>query len=127
MCKDKECEILNNIKKYHNDYYQKNRHKIIELRKQKYSENREFIIAKKLEYKELHKEEIQKKYSAKTTCMCGGSYTYANKTKHMKTKKHLDYISTNQSLESLAPSTTIESIDTIESTTIPLSLSVINR
>jgi len=107
MCKDKECEILNHIKKYHNDYYQKNREKIIELRKQKYSENREFIIAKKKAYKELHKEEIQKKYSAKTTCICGGSYTYANKTKHMKTKKHLDYIAANPSQELAETTSTV--------------------
>lgn len=114
MCKDKECDILNHIKKYHNDYYQKNRNKIIELRKQKYFENRELIIAKKKEYRELHKDEIQKKYSAKTTCICGGNYTYSNKTKHMKTKKHLDYVAANPSMESSTPLTTIEPGDTIE-------------
>jgi hypothetical protein len=120
MCKDNECEILNKIKKYHNNYYQKNRKKIIELRKQKYFENRELIIAKKKEYREQHKEEIQQKYSAKNTCVCGGNYTYSNKTKHMKTKKHLDYIAANPSLESGASSDTTNetSITTEPATTL---------
>jgi hypothetical protein len=117
MCKDKECEILNHMRQYHKEYREKNKEKIIESKKQKYSENREVIIAKNKIYKELHKEEIQKKYSAKTTCICGGSYTYANKTKHLKTKKHLDYIAANPSPEFAAPSTSTESIDTVESTT----------
>jgi len=117
MCKDKECEILSHMRQYHKEYREKNKEKIIESKKQKYYNNREVIIAKNKIYKELHKEEIQKKYSAKTTCICGGSYTYANKTKHLKTKKHLDYIAANPSPESSAPSITIESIDTVESTT----------
>lgn len=93
MCKDKECEILNHMKEYHKEYRAKKKDKLNELRKQKYSENRESIISKIKEYNKLHKEEILIKHSAKTTCMCGGSYTYSNKTNHMKTKKHLDYIS----------------------------------
>jgi hypothetical protein len=114
MCKDKECEILSHIRQYHKEYREKNKEKIIESKKQKYYNNREVIIAKNKIYKELHKDEIQKKYSAKTTCICGGSYTYANKTKHLKTKKHLDYITANPSLESSKPLTTIEPGDTIE-------------
>ena len=106
MCKDNECEILNHIRQYHKEYREKNRDKLIELRKHKYSENSEVIISKIKEYYKLHKEEIQKKYSAKTTCVCGGSYTYANKTNHLKTKKHLDYIAANPSLESGASSNT---------------------
>ena len=92
MCKDKECEILNHMKQYNKEYRNKNREKINDWKRQKYSNNREVILAKNKEYKELHKEEIQQKYTAKSTCICGGSYTYANKTKHLKTKKHLDYI-----------------------------------
>ena len=84
------------------------------MKRQKYFENREVILAKNKKYKETHKEEIQKKYSAKTTCVCGGNYTYSNKTKHMKTKKHLDYIAANPSLDSASSNTTNDSSDTTE-------------
>lgn len=114
MCKDNECEILNHIKKYQKEYREKNRDKLIELRKQKYSENSEVILAKIKEYYKFHKDEIQKKHSTKSTCICGGSYTYANKTNHMKTKKHLDYLAANPSLESASSNTTNETNTTTE-------------
>ena len=41
-------------------------------------------------YKE-NKEKINKKFN----CTCGGKYTYVNKTKHFKTKKHLKYLEDN--------------------------------
>ena len=116
MCIDKECEILNHMKQYRKDYYLRNKQKLLEINNRRYQINKDILLEKKLEYKELHKDEIQKKYSAKTTCICGGSYTYANKTKHLKTKKHLDYITANLSLESSTPLATSEpgaSTDTI--------------
>lgn len=83
------------------------------MKRKKYFENREVILAKNKTYKETHKEEIQQKHSTKLTCSCGGSYTYANKTNHMKTKKHQDYIATNPSLElSASPSSTPITITT---------------
>ena len=45
------------------------------------------------EYYEKHKEEINKKKTVKYECVCGGKYTKQNKSHHLKTKKHLKYMS----------------------------------
>ena len=56
----------------------------------------------KKEQQKLHKQMHRRQYyienkeneCKKYDCECGGSYTYANKSKHEKTKKHQTYIST---------------------------------
>jgi hypothetical protein len=39
--------------------------------------------------KEQNKDKIKAKNRVKETCMCGRVYTVGNKTRHMKTRKHL--------------------------------------
>ena len=65
------------IKEQQRQKYIKNKCKIIEYQKKRYEENIE-------EYKELR--------NKKFNCECGGKYTYANKQKHMTSKKHQEYI-----------------------------------
>ena len=69
-----------NKKEYHKEYYQKNIEKLKE-----YNKNR----------KDYHNEYYQKnieKLNEKITCECGGKYTKKGKSKHLKTKKHQDYL-----------------------------------
>ena len=42
------------------------------------------VLERHKEYYEKNKEEIN--------CECGGKYTYYNKNRHIKTKKHQNYI-----------------------------------
>jgi len=51
---------------------------------QYYQDNKEKFKA----YYEKNKEWINKKYN----CKCGSKYTTAHKARHLKTKKHQDYI-----------------------------------
>ena len=46
------------------------------------------------EYKKEYLEQNKDKINAKFVCDCGGRYTYRHKSRHLKSKKHLDYIST---------------------------------
>jgi hypothetical protein len=43
-------------------------------------------------YRDKYKEIIQEKRSKKSNCECGGKYTHGYKSRHLKTKKHLDFI-----------------------------------
>ena len=50
--------------------------------------HRDKILAQMVDYRAAHKDEINKKID----CDCGGKYTQSNKSKHLKTKKHIDFI-----------------------------------
>ena len=71
---------LEHLKKYKED----NREHILETKK-KYRENNKEKIAK---YREDNKEHLNEKFN----CECGVYYSYQNKSRHLKSKKHLAYI-----------------------------------
>jgi hypothetical protein len=73
--KNKEYRIEHKeyFKEYHKEYY-------IEHKEQK----KEYYIE--------HKEKLLEQSKEKFTCECGGTYTRNNKSSHIKTKKHQEYI-----------------------------------
>tara|TARA_R110000765_G_scaffold324111_1_gene415759 strand:- start:164 stop:712 length:549 start_codon:yes stop_codon:yes gene_type:complete len=75
------------------EYYQDNKEKKIEQSKQYNQDNKEKILEYFKQWKLDNKEKINEKFN----CECGGKYTQANKSGHLKTKKHIKFISSNQS------------------------------
>ena len=74
------------------NWCEKNKEKIAE-KKKKYSENnKEHIKEQKKEYYENKKEKIKEKHREVIDCECGLTYTYAHKSRHLKSKKHCEYI-----------------------------------
>ena len=86
MCKECECP------KY-NKYYKDNKDKIIQRSLENYNNNKDDKLKKMKEYQEKHKDEIKAKANEKVSCECGGRYTKRNKSTHMKSKKHQEYVS----------------------------------
>jgi hypothetical protein len=84
------------INKYKKEYYEENKEKIKEYRKEynkkHYQENKEDIKEHKKKYRQENKEKIREKTKKKIECECGGKYTYGKKVRHLKTKKHQNYI-----------------------------------
>ena len=78
--KNKE-EIL--IKK--KEYNAKNKEKVRIQKKEHYEKNKEKLSIRHKEHYEKNKEIFNKKF----VCECGGSYSYFNKTRHNKSKKHI--------------------------------------
>jgi len=90
MSKCQKCEeCLEGQKKYYyynkediikrsKDYYKNHKEELKEVRK---AYMKEYLVRKKMEVNE------------KVSCECGGRYTKRNKSTHMKTKKHQDYVS----------------------------------
>jgi hypothetical protein len=96
------------LEKYILEYREKNKEKLKEYRKQYYESNKTELKVKKKEYRQANKETIQnqmKEYceknrdklkqirNQKIACSCGGCYSIANQARHLKTKKHQDYLS----------------------------------
>lgn len=69
-------------------YYANNRNAIIEQKKQYYSDNKDEIGEKHKNYYIQNKDKIV----AKNSCECGGHYMYSNKSNHLKSIRHNEYI-----------------------------------
>jgi hypothetical protein len=63
--------------------------------KEWYQIHKEQIAEYKKQYREQNKEQMLQQKYLKQNCECGGKYMEQNKSRHLKTKKHQDYI--NQS------------------------------
>jgi hypothetical protein len=100
------------------EYYEENKEQIAERNKKKYEENKEQIVEQQKKYREANKEQIaeqqkkwreankehmaerNKKYyeankeklKQKYTCECGSVFRIDSKSRHMKTKKHQNFI-----------------------------------
>jgi hypothetical protein len=92
------------VKEQRKQYYEQNREQILEYKKeyreqnlvhiserdkQYHEENREQRLEDMKQYREQNRERIAEQMNQKFTCECGGKYTYANKSIHFKTKKHI--------------------------------------
>ncbi len=95
MCVTTDCEYIESIKKYRKDYYNKNKDKLKQVNKQYYYDNKECVKERINAYKEDKKDKIQNRSNNKYTCICGGRYTYANRCKHLQSKKHIKFMEQN--------------------------------
>jgi len=79
-------------KEYDKEYSEENKEKIKEYKKEYRELNQEQIKQQKKEYYKVNQQKIKEKNNKKFDCECGGKYTFSNKTRHLKSKKHLKYI-----------------------------------
>lgn len=78
------------IKEQGMQYRQDSKEKI----KQYYNDNKENLKEYQRQYQRDNKERIDRKRNEKFICPCGGKYTDRHKSRHMRTKKHIDYLAT---------------------------------
>jgi hypothetical protein len=76
------------------EYYKKNREEIIIKKKEYYENNKEKKLMQRKEYYERHKDKICMQLKEKYTCICGSITQHGNKTRHERTQRHINYIST---------------------------------
>ena len=80
------------ISEQHKEYREANKEKISEKNKEYRQKNKEIKSEKNKEYRQKNKEAIAEKNKIKITCDCGSVLLKINKSYHLKTKKHKDYI-----------------------------------
>lgn len=93
-------------------HYEAHKDEILERNKQRYENKKPEIREKAKKHREEHKEEIaqarsakwfankeelSKKRNQKFDCDCGGSFSYANRAKHVNTPKHQEWLKSQQS------------------------------
>ena len=77
------------------EYYEKNRDERMKGMREYYENNKERLLKQQQEYRQNNIELVKSKENEKFTCECGGQYTRTNKSQHIKTKKHQDFISSH--------------------------------
>ncbi len=77
----------------HREYYEANKSEIKEQMKEYYEEHKEKIKDYDKQYRETHKEQIQETRSKPYTCECGRTLRTDNKSGHIKSKVHTNYLS----------------------------------
>jgi len=75
------------------EYREDNKDKIAVKGRKWYEENRDKVLKRQHEYTINNKEIIKSKQNEKFSCECGGIYTRSNYSRHIKSKKHQDFIS----------------------------------
>jgi len=85
-------EYKQNKKEYDKQYRGNNKEAIKEYLKQYRGNNKEAIKEYLKQYREDNKESIKQYKNQKFNCTCGGKYIRANKVRHMKSKKHQNFI-----------------------------------
>ena len=73
-------------------YYNNNKEKLLEKAKEYREENKEHIASQQKKYKEENREKINQTSKIQITCECGGHYSKSNKTKHLKSNKHNNFL-----------------------------------
>jgi predicted GIY-YIG superfamily endonuclease len=75
-------------KEYSKKYRKDNKESLAEKQKKIYKNNKEKIRERQNKYYELNKEKLLEKFD----CNCGGIYSTTNKQRHLKSKKHQNFI-----------------------------------
>jgi hypothetical protein len=91
-CKEYREQNKAKIAEHWKEYYHDNKAKIAEYKKEWNEDNPEYHK----EYYEQNKEKILERIKEKYNCPCGGRYIHANKSRHYKSKKHCDFINSQQ-------------------------------
>lgn len=60
------------------------------------SEYRKRKPEKQKEYEEKNKEKIEERKGSKISCVCGSSFRRDSKARHIKTKKHIDWVKSQE-------------------------------
>jgi len=79
------------LKEYRND----NKEQISEQKKQYYNDNKDKILERQKQYYNDNKEQILEQRKQRITCECGSSIIKHSAKKHIKSKKHINWVNNN--------------------------------
>ena len=89
----------NNIKIKVNEYQKNHKTEIDNYKKQYYQDNKDRLRKKQIKYYENNKPKELGRQQREYNCECGSKVTIGHKSRHIKTKKHLEYINKQNTLE----------------------------
>lgn len=74
------------------EYHNRNRDKINRRAKEAYEKDKPKALAKQKKYREKNLEKLKERDNTKITCECGKIYNFSNKTNHIRTLFHQDFV-----------------------------------
>lgn len=81
-------------REYHREYREINKEQINEKKREHYKINKDRLKQYQREYNENNGDKVKERKSKKITCVCGSIHIYGDKARHLRTKKHQDYLTT---------------------------------
>jgi hypothetical protein len=72
------------------EYYHDNKEHKVKLHKEWYNNNKERVLERVKDYSKQNKEKLNLYRKSCVLCDCGASVSYTHKSRHEKTKKHLE-------------------------------------
>ena len=107
-------EHKDNIKSYQTEYREKNKDKLVADKKVYRDNNKEKAAAAQKEWREKNKDQLKEQRSQVVTCEnCGEQYTLINKTRHLKSNKHLNAVTVIENAVTVIENTVIETAVTV--------------
>lgn len=79
-------------KEYQKQYQIEHKDEIKDYQKQYYQDNKDEIRKQQKQYRTVNNEKIKQQANKKYDCDCGGKYTVAHKTRHLKSQLHQNYL-----------------------------------
>jgi len=98
---DNKEKVINKVK----EYYKVNKEKILEYKKVYRENTKEYRRKRDREYYHNNREIIKEKRKVKIICECGSSMLISNRSAHLKTKKHKDYLTALDTNRDSSPTT----------------------
>jgi hypothetical protein len=92
----------NGKKQYNKEYHDINKEIKLQKMKDYHDTNKEIRLQKMKDWYETNKEIRLQKQKEKITCECGSIICKGDKSKHIKTKKHLAFVASNTNQEYIA-------------------------
>jgi hypothetical protein len=84
--------VQDTTKEYKTQWWQDNLERMREMKRYSYKYNKETIIAKCKDYYVNNKEKCQAWKNSQVECLCGSTYTKANRAIHDKSTNHQQYL-----------------------------------
>lgn len=81
-----------NLQEYYQDNKDKLKHNISVYK----NDNKEKIDKSNKEYRQKNRDIINDKKKQENICECGSSYTISHKARHLKSKRHLNFLANNK-------------------------------
>lgn len=101
-------ENKEHVKEKQKEWREANKEKISEQKKIYREQHKEEAAKAQKEWREANKDKLREKRAQIIDCECGFKYTFGNRTRHFRTKTHIDYIESKNGNNNKKENTIIE-------------------
>jgi hypothetical protein len=94
--KNNDCVNVRKENRTRKEYLEDNKDKYAKIYRNYYNNNKQAVTERKKKYYNNNKQDILEKIKEKIICECGAESTKNHISRHIKSKKHINFISNNE-------------------------------